>query len=369
MVYLFNIILLVGKKMELLENLAETMLKKPFRFEQALKRQTSYYSLKASEQHLSIKEYWWYELQQKKRLVSQDYVFAETDDIIIFTDCWESFSIQPDINKLRSRAMNGYCHYHDFFEIFYVLRGHCLNYINNQEHRLEQGSVCIMNFYAAHERIIPDSNSVILTLCIRKRAFDEHLLNSLYNIPLFRNFFDVNSKFPNSCIYLHDTPNHHLESIFYQLLRAYLFNEETTQSIMKCHILPLFAECARLHFLQGFFSESVFLPENALLDSILKNIETNCGIITLQELAEQYHFSENYLSRFIRKNTGKNFKDLSSLYWKEKAKTLLLCTTLGIDEISELMGTASRSNFERKFKNLVSVSPAQYRQQLYKSRK
>jgi two-component system response regulator YesN len=86
-------------------------------------------------------------------------------------------------------------------------------------------------------------------------------------------------------------------------------------------------------------------------------------MITLQELADENHFSPNYLSRLIRENTGKTFHELSSCYWTEKAKTLLQCTPFTIDEISELMGISSRANFERKFKTLVCMSPAQYRQQ------
>lgn len=355
----------VGCVMEMLENLAELMLQTPFRFEQAEKRQLEYDKKKADEAGLALDQYRAMLRRQKVRHMVQECIFGETDDIILFADCWKSFGITPDVEASRARAKAGYCHDHDYFEMFYVLKGSCYNYINGQEELFQEGSVCMMNFQTAHERVLADEDSMILTICVRKKVFTAQLLNMLRDIPMFWQFYASSVSNENqaaACIHLQDTPNHHLESIIYQMLRAYLMNDETSQTVMKCYLIPLLAEMARIHCVKGFNSEPRLTPRNPSLEAVLETIQAKCGMVTLQELAEENHFSLNYLSRLIRETTGKTFKELSSYYWQEKAKTLLQCTPLNIDEIAELMGFSSRANFERRFKALVAVSPAQFRQ-------
>lgn len=351
--------------MEMLEGLAELMLQTPFRFEQAAKRQLEYDQKKADEEGITLEQYRSRERRKKVRHMVQECIFGEKDDIILFADCWDSFGMKPDVEASRARARAGYCHTHDYFEMFYVLRGYCYNYIHGQEEIFREGSVCMMNFQAAHERVLPDADSVILTICVRKKVFTAQLLNMLRDIPMFWQFYAASVNNENqaaACIHLQDTPNHNLESIIYQMLRAYLMNDETSQTVMRCCLIPLLVEMARIHCVKGFNSEPDLTPRNPSLDAVLETIQAKCGVVTLQELADANHFSPNYLSRLIRETTGKTFKELSSYYWQEKTKTLLQCTPLSIDEIAELMGFSSRANFERRFKALMSVSPAQYRQ-------
>lgn len=351
--------------MEILDNLAEFMLQSPFRFEQAEKRLLEYNRKKSQEQGLSLEEYRAAQRRRKVRHMVQECVFGESDDIILFADCWKAFGMTPDIEALRARAKAGYCHDHDFFEIFYVLKGSCYNYVNGQEEIFREGSVCMMNFQAAHERVIADMDSVILTICVRKKVFTAQLLHMLRDVPRFWQFYASsvnNEQQAAACIHLQDTPSHHLEAIISLMLRAYLMDDETTQTVLRCYLIPLLAEMARIQCVKGFHSEPRLTPRNPSLDAVLETIQAKCGMVTLRELAEENHFSLNYLSRLIRETTGKTFQELSSYYWQEKAKTLLLCTPLTIDEITELMGSSSRANFERRFKTLTAMSPAQFRQ-------
>lgn len=350
--------------MEMLDKLAEFMLQTPFRFEQAQKRLLDYDRKKSQEQGVTVEEYRAAQRRQKVRHMVQECVFGESDDIILFADCWKAFGITPDIERCRARARDGYCHDHDFFEIFYVLKGSCYNYVNGQEELFQEGSICMMNFQTAHERVIADMDSIILTVCIRKKIFTAQLLHMLRDVPMFWQFYASsvnNEQQAAACIHLQDTPSHHLEAILSLMLRAYLIDDETSQAVLKCYLIPLLTEMARIRCVKGFHSEPRLTPENPSLNAALETIRAKCGMVTLRQLAEETHFSLNYLSRLIRETTGKTFQELSSYYWQEKAKTLLLCTPLSIEEIAELMGASSRANFERRFKTLTAMSPAQFR--------
>lgn len=353
--------------MESLEKLAISMVKKSTRYKQATLRSREYYALKAKEAGLTLTQYKEMIFSKKIHNMVSECIFDEKDDLIIFTDCWKAFGVTSNSNHfLHQRAKEGYLHKHDYFEIFYVLKGSCYNYIDNKEEIFYEGSFCLMNPQIIHERIIPDANSIIITICIRKTAFDTYLLNMLQKIPIFWNFFAAAAtKKEPAYMHLHNTPNPHFESIIYQMMRAYLLDDSTSQILMKCNLIPLLTELARTQSIVDFQPVSCFLrfTPKKNIDLILENLRTNCESITLSELAHSMGYTPNYLSAIIKKNTGKTFQELVSHYWIEKAKILLKYTTFSINEIAEQMNASSRSNFERKFKMLTNSTPSQYRQQ------
>ncbi len=356
--------------MKNLKDLALSMLNTPFRYEQAEERANKYHSQKAAELGLTIDQYFHKLYKNKITDMVQECIFGENDDIVIFTDCWQAFYPEkPDVEIMRKYAREGYAHRHGFFEMFYVLSGYCYNYINSKEEIFHEGSVCMMNSQIVHSRILPSEDTLLLTICIRDKVFDSYLLNMLQSIPMFWQFFAsslANGETPGAYMHFQDTPNEQLELILYQILRAYLLDDATSQTVMKCNLIPLFAELARIKNIEGFNPEITMIPspKQANIEKILENIRTHCESITLQDLSKSSNFSPNYLSSLIKKHTGKTFQELVSYYWKEKAATLLACTPFTIDQIGELMGASSRSNFERRFKSLAGMSPAQYRKLL-----
>jgi len=355
--------------MKELEILAESMLKDTSCYEEAAQRRELYEQKEAAKAGLSLTEYRKAQRSKKTQTMVQECIFDSSDDIVIFADCLKVFPpLAQNIELRRQKAREGYGHSHDFFEISYVVRGYCYHYVNGQEKLFHEGGIFIMNYQMAHERILPDENSLLLTICVRKKVFNNNLLSLLQDIPMFWKFYAAsveNPDQPAAYIHLQDAPNENLETILCQMLRAGLLRDSTSQTVMKCSLIPLLVEMARIHCVTGFHSDlsHVHAPQKNTMDFILEAIQANSGNVTLHSLAKASHFSPNYLSKLIRDHTGKTFQELSSYYWLEKAKTLLQCTSLGIDKIAELMGSSSRGNFERRFKSLTAASPAQYRQQ------
>jgi len=77
--------------------------------------------------------------------------------------------------------------------------------------------------------------------------------------------------------------------------------------------------------------------------------------------AEKLHLTPQYLSTFLKQNTGK-----SVLQWIDQimvihAKTLLKSTSLSIKQISSELNFGDTSLFCRCFKRIVGVSPRNYR--------
>ncbi|MFC5449994.1 helix-turn-helix domain-containing protein [Paenibacillus aestuarii] len=83
---------------------------------------------------------------------------------------------------------------------------------------------------------------------------------------------------------------------------------------------------------------------------------------SLTSVAEQFGMNPSYLSRIFKKITGQSFVQFTANLKIEKAKHLLLNSTLSINEISEAVGYTERT-FGRVFKNVTGSTPANYRMQ------
>lgn len=63
--------------------------------------------------------------------------------------------------------------------------------------------------------------------------------------------------------------------------------------------------------------------ESEILNAIKEDIKTECETITLYDIADKYHFAHSYLSRAIRRNTGRTFLELKNIARLEKVKKMV----------------------------------------------
>lgn len=83
---------------------------------------------------------------------------------------------------------------------------------------------------------------------------------------------------------------------------------------------------------------------------------------TVQHFAEALHVSPAYLGDVLRTHTGQNAQQYLHQALLEKAKRLLLSTSLSIRETAFSLGFESPSYFNRLFKQKTGLTPAEFRQ-------
>lgn len=95
---------------------------------------------------------------------------------------------------------------------------------------------------------------------------------------------------------------------------------------------------------------------------LLKHIETNYkDDLNLKEISESLNINSIYLGQLFQKETGILFSDYINNFRINKAKDLLVNTSLKASEIGDLVGYANKNYFYRKFKNIVGVTPSDWR--------
>jgi len=83
--------------------------------------------------------------------------------------------------------------------------------------------------------------------------------------------------------------------------------------------------------------------------------------ISLSVLADEFHLSAQYISQLFKSEIGVNFLAYLTNIRMEKAKQLLLSTSLSIAEVSEQSGYGDYRVFTKAFKKSEGITPSQYR--------
>lgn len=82
----------------------------------------------------------------------------------------------------------------------------------------------------------------------------------------------------------------------------------------------------------------------------------------LDQIAETFHLSQSYLSRFYKQETGFTFTQYVTNLRLDRAKRLLAETGLPLKEIVSQVGYIDTASFVRKFKSCEGVTPGQWRE-------
>ena len=83
--------------------------------------------------------------------------------------------------------------------------------------------------------------------------------------------------------------------------------------------------------------------------------------VILSVLAEEFHLSAQYISQLFKNEIGVGFLTYLTNIRMEKAKQLLLSTSLSIAEVSEQSGYGDYRVFTKVFKKSEGITPSQYR--------
>ena len=83
--------------------------------------------------------------------------------------------------------------------------------------------------------------------------------------------------------------------------------------------------------------------------------------VSLSVLAEEFHLSAQYISQLFKNEIGVGFLTYLTNIRMERAKQLLLSTSLSIAEVSEQSGYGDYRVFTKVFKKAEGITPSQYR--------
>ena len=95
---------------------------------------------------------------------------------------------------------------------------------------------------------------------------------------------------------------------------------------------------------------------------ILDNVNQNAKNLTIVALAQHFNYSESYMSRFIKRNTGLSFSELQRSVRLDMAVKLLHDTDIPVADIISEIGYSGKAHFYRIFQAKFGMTPAEMRE-------
>ena len=101
--------------------------------------------------------------------------------------------------------------------------------------------------------------------------------------------------------------------------------------------------------------------DTEIIANVYRYIEDHFKEGTLSELAVEMKVDVYWLSREIKKKSGKTYKELLQEKRMQQAVYLLINSRIAVSDIIEAVGYDNTSYFYRKFKERYGISPKEYR--------
>ena len=247
-------------------------------------------------------------------------------------------------------------HWHDCYEILYIVDGDGRQSINRQEQAIHPGDVVIIEPGDLHAtQAVSKTGAVIFVLQFSPAVFNMNNTDTGYGRH-FDAFLD------RAC----------LRSGY--LLRPYAFEQDMKRIVSKISEEYTLRRRAYSLVAKGLIYEFLgYLSRNGETvrfrgagDAQLQQIQAVCRYVeehyaippTLAVTARAFGYSPEHLSRLFKKTTGKNFKAYVDFVRMEEAKRLLRFEEKSVAETAELLGYDSAASFHRAFKRVTGGNPS-----------
>ncbi|MFC0215546.1 AraC family transcriptional regulator [Paenibacillus chartarius] len=266
----------------------------------------------------------------------------------------QSFSIQH-LHRREPYSMEA-AHFHPFYEIYYLLRGERIYFINDKVYSVSKGDLIILNPYDMHRTDGPNGDS---------QGFERILVNFTHEfmqpvaegklrlLPFTQDAHLI--RFP-----LKEQPV--IEGLLWGLLGECRQRQAGHEQGVQALLLLLLIRIQRAVLQTNDRVEHSVHPMHQKISEIASYLSAECHQRpTLEQVAQRFFISPSHLSRVFKSITGLNFRDYMLLLRMKEAQRMLRETNKKVQLISEECGFVNIAHFNKAFKKIVGVSPLQYR--------
>lgn len=250
-----------------------------------------------------------------------------------------------------------------FLRILYVMKGTATIQLDNTERCLTAGGLLLVNG-AAQLSYTGSLETQVLTFYFKASYFTESLLGQIFEEPLLYRFFieALSEEFVGISRFLVYDFAGETDVHFYALLllkqvvKMAYFNNKVT----KAAFVLLIVEISQAPP-EGLIAKDSVVSNGQLTEELLAYIDARLEQVTLEEVAEKFHFHPNYLSSLLKEKTGHSFTEIVLLRRIERCKKYLEQTDLTVQTIVERLGYKDKAFFYKRFKQIEGLTPRQYR--------
>lgn len=248
-------------------------------------------------------------------------------------------------------------HYHEQFEIYYLLDGERYYFIENRAYHVKKGDIVLIGKNILHKTNTTERHAHERILLLFDNDFlDKFIENSedkdLYYC--FRTEQNVFSLDPEKQLWV--------ENLLFNIIRENKNKDILYQTYIKILIIELLIFLNRIAKSKTPFTDTDTDPIYEKISEVASYINSNYSDnLSLNRVAEIFNYSPTYLSKIFKKVTGFNFVEYKNNVRIKEASKLLLNSELNITEIASRTGYNNLTHFGRIFKKITGYSPFEYK--------
>ncbi len=256
-----------------------------------------------------------------------------------------------------------YPHYHDFFEVLFLVKGSGYHIIDSNTYKIEPPCIFFLSPGQAHKvELSEDISGYIFLFTGEFYLLGKSNKNKLLEYPFF---FNVKQENPPLRIESQQDENF-LISLFKRgsenVKNQKLSNMEFSHALLDL----ILCTCEQL------YPEDQYQVEKRKGHILVKRFrelieEKYHSNLSIKEYASELRVSENHLTATVKELTGKTSKELIRQKQMLEIKRLLHYTDLSIKEIADRLNFKDQSYFTKFFKKEEGISPVEYRVESLKS--
>ena len=250
-------------------------------------------------------------------------------------------------------------HTHDYIEVVYMCAGQTVHIVNGKQIRLEQGDLLFLSQSCTHEVCNAGLHDVAVNFIVLPEFFYTTLATiGEEETPLRRFLVDCLTGRNSEPGYLHfdvsGVPQ--VQNLVENLLWTLLLDTPLKRKMSQMTMSLLFFQLVGL-------ADTILNrdDDDGAVLQVLRYVEDHYVSGSLTELAQQLHYDLSWLSREIKRKTGKTFTQLIQEKRLAQAAYLLKNTTWNVADISVSVGYENISYFHRTFRDAYGKSPKHYR--------
>lgn len=262
------------------------------------------------------------------------------------------FPVEVFIRDNQEENIISFEHWHNCFEILYVLEGHACHFMEDRDHDIRQGDFVLIRCGEVHGTVCRQTENTRIMVV----KFMPSLVGEQYCRLSGSRYITAFLNSGRTCIYrLSGEEKRVIQAVLQELYQDFAAKGSAYELLVKSGVYRLIAYCIRYGLIT--VPNAVSGCDYEKLLEVLLYIENHFQEdITLWQVSEMLHMNYSYTSRYFKKLTGRTFKQYLD-YIRVCEADKLLQTERHMFRIAEQCGFSSQQSFSRVYKRLRGHPP------------
>lgn len=252
-------------------------------------------------------------------------------------------------------------HTHNYIEVIYMCKGSTTHIVDGNKVVLREGDLLFLNQNACQEILPAGDDDIAVNFIVLPQFFDMTFSMIGEEENLLREFLigclRKDSIVP-SYLYFHVSEVLPIQNLLENMIWTIWNDQQNKRSINQITMGLLFLQLLN-HMDKIEYGQNPY--EKKVIDQTLTYVEEHYKEGTLTQLAIMMNKDVYWLSREIKKLTGKTYKEILQTKRLNQAMYLLVHTKMSVSDIIQSVGYDNTSYFYRIFRKQFGMTPTECR--------